>query len=200
MSAEPVGASCPGGGLRFDIGVDLDGSGALDPGEITSTSYACNAPRRRVVFVSSTTYSGNLGGAAGADTKCQTVANTAPALAGRVFRAWVSDAAGSPGTRFARDGYFVRTDGTTVAGSWWDLTDGTIAATINVTETRAVRVGTPWTGTLADGTPGASTCANWSSALATATGVAGNVGATTTWSNASTPACNVMSPLYCFEQ
>ncbi|MBL8785503.1 MAG: hypothetical protein JNJ59_11415 [Deltaproteobacteria bacterium] len=39
---EPVGANCPYGGVRFDVGQDRDGDGRLDSGEVTGTSYACN--------------------------------------------------------------------------------------------------------------------------------------------------------------
>ncbi|MCK6547224.1 putative Ig domain-containing protein [Myxococcota bacterium] len=41
-TAEGVGANCPNGGRRFDLGADANGNGTLDAAEITSTSYACN--------------------------------------------------------------------------------------------------------------------------------------------------------------
>jgi len=41
-SDEPAGANCRDGGSRIDIGLDQDGDGALDPSEITSTSYVCS--------------------------------------------------------------------------------------------------------------------------------------------------------------
>lgn len=43
LSAEPAGANCAWGGTRADAGLDADGSGTLDPAEISSTSYVCNA-------------------------------------------------------------------------------------------------------------------------------------------------------------
>ena len=33
---------CPSGGVRFDSGLDLNGNGVLDAGEISDTSYICN--------------------------------------------------------------------------------------------------------------------------------------------------------------
>jgi alkaline phosphatase len=33
---------CPGGGVRFDSGIDANSNGALDAGEISDTSYICN--------------------------------------------------------------------------------------------------------------------------------------------------------------
>lgn len=41
-SLEPVGTQCAAGGARIDAGTDLNGSGALDAGEIASTQYVCN--------------------------------------------------------------------------------------------------------------------------------------------------------------
>src|SRR5688572_16638808 len=40
---EPPGANCGYGGTRVDVGLDDDGDGILDPGEITRTAYVCNA-------------------------------------------------------------------------------------------------------------------------------------------------------------
>jgi cysteine-rich repeat protein len=42
------GAECPSGGTRIEVGPDTDGSGALDPAEVTDVSYACNGADRAV--------------------------------------------------------------------------------------------------------------------------------------------------------
>ena len=85
------------------------------------------------VFVSSTTHSGNLGGLSGADTTCQNLANAA-GLPG-TYRAWLSDNTQSPSTRFATStGAYALVNGVTIAASWTDLTDGTLASPITVTE------------------------------------------------------------------
>lgn len=39
---EPVGASCPAGGVRLRDGVDKDGNGVLSDAETTSTQFVCN--------------------------------------------------------------------------------------------------------------------------------------------------------------
>ncbi len=39
---EPVGANCPYGGLRIDVGIDDDGDGALAQDEVTRTDFVCN--------------------------------------------------------------------------------------------------------------------------------------------------------------
>jgi alpha-tubulin suppressor-like RCC1 family protein len=42
VSLEPAGATCPAGGRRIETGLDVNASGALDGGEVTSVGYACN--------------------------------------------------------------------------------------------------------------------------------------------------------------
>ncbi|MBU1241701.1 hypothetical protein KJ612_00715, partial [Myxococcota bacterium] len=42
QTAEPVGANCATGGTKVQSGLDLNGSGVLDLGEVTSTQYVCN--------------------------------------------------------------------------------------------------------------------------------------------------------------
>lgn len=41
-TTEPAGAHCAKGGLRVDVGLDLDRNGVLAPAEVTATSYVCN--------------------------------------------------------------------------------------------------------------------------------------------------------------
>ena len=75
MSDEPSSTSCPAGGKKIEIGLDANKNQQLDASEVSQTGYVCNASRARVAFITSLTYSGNLGGLAGADLKCQTLAN-----------------------------------------------------------------------------------------------------------------------------
>ena len=41
-TAETAGANCTTGGIKVESGLDSDGNGTLDAGEITSTRYVCN--------------------------------------------------------------------------------------------------------------------------------------------------------------
>lgn len=41
-TTEPAGANCLAGGIKVNIGLDLDADNVLDPGEINSTTYVCN--------------------------------------------------------------------------------------------------------------------------------------------------------------
>jgi Bacterial Ig-like domain (group 2)/FG-GAP-like repeat len=50
---EPSGTNCVNGGLKVCSGPDVDDSGVLDPGEITSTSYVCSASTSTVPTLTS---------------------------------------------------------------------------------------------------------------------------------------------------
>src|SRR6185369_16979862 len=96
LTSEPSGANCPGGGQKVSVGLDANGNSQLDVIEVTQVGYVCNESRARVVFLSSATYNGNMGGYAGADAKCQALAAAVPALAPKTFAAWISTSASSP--------------------------------------------------------------------------------------------------------
>jgi len=42
MSAEEPSCNCPWGGIRVDVGLDLDASGVLESGEVRETMYLCH--------------------------------------------------------------------------------------------------------------------------------------------------------------
>lgn len=169
-------------------------------------SGACTPARR--VFVSDETYDGALGGHAGADATCQSLA-TGAGLGG-TWMAWISDSTSSPSVRFTQSaaGYYL-IDGTPVASGWAALTSSGPSHAIDVTETGASLASATsdasktWTATLDDGAPGSASCGDFASHAATATGEVGHcTGAgTTNWTSAyATEACNVQNHIYCFEQ
>jgi hypothetical protein len=164
---------------------------------------------RKLVFVTSQMYDGNLGGLAGADAKCQARAQAA-GLPG-TYMAWISTSQGSPSTRFTRSTTpYVLVNGTVIANNWNDLTDGTIAAMITVTETGGNRpVGntscagsgnaTAWSATNANGTRLGDSCSNFTSSAGS--GLWGRVDSTTQFSSwCSGGTCAWLSPIYCFQQ
>ena len=115
----------------------------------------------------------------------------------------------SPQFRFAASasGYAL-VDGTPVANSWADLTDGTLLHGINLTQV-GTTVSTPvWTGTTATGAFNAngangecSTTGSWTSSAAARSGIVGSAGVeTSNWSSSGTVTCNVPAAFYCFEQ
>jgi hypothetical protein len=158
------------------------------------------------VFVTAATYQGDLDGLIGADAKCQAAADAAT-LPG-TFKAWLSDDMDSPSTRFYQSsGPYRLVNGTTIATSWADLTDGTLLAPITIDQTGASTVdsGTrAWTHTLSDGTAGGTlseNCVNWTSANDSDNGDEGQPVATSdNWTDFAAGVCSNSFRLYCFQQ
>jgi hypothetical protein len=114
--------------------------------------------KKKIVFVSSAKFTGNLGGVAGADAKCQQLAEAA-GLPG-TYKAWLSDGTSSPSTTFTRwNGPYLLVDGTEVASNWEGLTEQFHLAPISITETgQDVGESFVWTNTSASGRPGPCPC------------------------------------------
>jgi hypothetical protein len=155
------------------------------------------------VFVTSTEYGGVLGGLAGADAICQTLASQA-GLPG-AYKAWLSDSTASPSTRFVRSrGPYRLLDGTRIADNWEDLTDGLLAAPIDVTESGGAVAGSTgvWTHTEPEGTArsGDDHCGNWSSASGDGDTGTHTVAGDDRWTQWGADPCNTGQHLYCFQQ
>jgi hypothetical protein len=97
-------------------------------------------------------------------------------------------------------------NGTLVANNWTDLTDGTIAAPINVTETGAaassttitVLTGTNEFGGVQDAT---ATCSDWTSASSAQSGWFGITASTVfDWTKRNAGGCSANYSLYCIQQ
>lgn len=89
----------------------------------------------KIIFLTSAYYTGNLGGLAGADEKCQTAATSA-GLPG-TYKAWLSNSSTSAADRWTHSNLaYVRTDGEIIAADWANLVDGSmaLATTINANE------------------------------------------------------------------
>ncbi|MCB9567321.1 MAG: DUF4215 domain-containing protein [Myxococcales bacterium] len=162
----------------------VQGDEACDDGN-TDDLDACSgdcATSRRFVFVTADVYDGNLGGLAGADALCSGLVDDARAdmvpafLAGRTFKAWLSDDTQSPDTRFSAKGEgfggtYVMIDSTKdpvelvpVAVGWAGLVSGMLdhpldhdqhGKLIQSNEDKAV-----WSNTQPDGTAGKWAMAN----------------------------------------
>ena len=162
----------------------------------------CGAGGPCRVFVTSSAYGGNLVGLDGADKICQLFADGAN-LPG-TYKAWLSDSSASPSTRFVQStGPYKLVDGTQIAADWTSLTDGSLRAPIDLTETENTVTGSElvWTYTKVDGTAGTSGdhCGNWGSP----TGYGGRGTATfkdSNWTQSGSAACNTGQHLYCFQQ
>lgn len=185
--------------------------------EVPNWSAISNSPSGttltpKIVFVSSGTYNGKVGGLIGADSICQNLAAAVPSLAGKTFKAWLSDS-----TKAAKDRLthatipYVRIDGFIVANGWNDLVDGSLQNPINRDENGNTEpyqdYWVTWTGTSISGTgsggfsPGIY-CNDWASGTNTYTGNVGFPGETgSSWTEGGNAACDSSSKrLYCLEQ
>lgn len=157
------------------------------------------------VFITSTTYNGNLGGLAGADAKCQTRASAANL--GGTWKAWLSDSTTSATSRLLHSSVpYKLVNGTVVANNWDDLTDGTLQNTIGITELGTTKFGGVWTNTESNGqTYRTDYCSNFTSSVAGSNFLLGwsaytNGNWTLTRSGTIETTCNNIESLYCFEQ
>lgn len=191
------------------------GACACDIGQVCLDG-TCVKPKS--IFVTSTVYTGNLGGLDGADAKCQDRAK-AGGLNGR-FKAWLSDSVTSAAARLTHSNApYVRVDGTVLAKDWAELTSGTLRAPIMLTEFVRTPALMPypsgcgrflvWTNSGEDGSTVAKnrSCSNWtdgSSAPSRDKGVVlGQADSESLWSSeckSELAGCNGSFPLFCVEQ
>jgi len=171
----------------------------------------------KIVFVSSETYSGNMGGNAGADANCQRLADAA--LLDGTFKACVSSVAEEPATSFSQSTVpYVLVDGTVIADDWIGLTDGSIDNPINLDEngnpgpatdnlggfgfTTVVHTGTSESGFATN--PSVQTCSDWTSDLGGSTwGLYERAAfgwSASIFGGAPANLCGLQATIYCFEQ
>lgn len=201
--------------MRNLAGEGCDGADAPTCPGRCQTDCTCAPPPVKYVFLSSSESNGDLGGLSAADAICNGFASAA-SLPG-TYKAWLSDSVNSPSTRFTHATIpYVLVNGTVVANSWSDLTDGSIAHKINLTEHGVdpnVACGGfcfVFTNTNNDGTPLGTTsnCSDWTSTASADTSVCGtseddNPGSPG-WTAFQGCSCNGFYDrpirLYCFEQ
>ena len=164
----------------------------------------------RVIFATSTTQDGNLGGLCGADATCNSLASAA-GLPG-TFQAWLADSTQSPSTRESQVGApYIRTDpsATVIANDWADLTDGDIDVAVSLDENGVVAgaVDEVWANVEAVGAGAESTnhCGDWTINNSSSEGLAGRRGlrnsATSSWTQEFVGSgCMALLHLYCVEQ
>jgi len=180
------------------------------------SNQACNSDDNKCypylrIFVTSKTYKGNLGGASGADDKCQDLANLA-GLDG-TFKAWLSQSTtDSPAESWSHAipnrPYYLVDDTTKVADDWNHLTNAVnneLHHPINKNEdgqtvNDALRV---WTNTKSNGNrvPNSANCGGWTNNSNNKSGKYGRIDATNNnWSWAGGMNCNWLGRLYCIQQ
>lgn len=190
------------GGTRTNA--DTGTTVVVDAGvQDTGVDAAYTGPLR--AFVTDGTWTGNLGGLAGADQRCAAAALAASLGGSGRWVAWLSTANDNVRAvdRVTSDGPWELVNGDILANSKADLTDGDLQRAPRRTEKNEVinqvndRV---WTGTKGDGTPAQYDCALWTSGGG---GSAGHVGEANNqgggWTLADVETCNNVNRLYCFE-
>ena len=161
-----------------------------------------------IMFVTSQTFNGNLGGLNGADAKCQAIADSSASISKGTYRAWLSNTNTSVKDRFeaANSGLpFERSDGVEIASNWQDLIDGNVNVRINKDENLTSRNRNVWTYTESNGvksTLGADySCGNWySNDIYDGGRVGKNTEVDTQWTSSSNLGCTTKQSLYCVQQ
>ena len=160
---------------------------------------------RKIIFVTSVTFMGKLGGLTGADQTCQKLAGAAGLKSPTTFRAWLSDGFEPVTDRIDPfEGPYIRPDGIQIADNWQDLTDGDLDAPISVDETKQDHTQLTvyvWTNIAADGGfDGHTSCEGWNKLPAGKTGRVGTLDSTSaTWTHHSELLCVLQAHLYCVE-
>ncbi|MEZ4385873.1 MAG: hypothetical protein R3A79_31430 [Nannocystaceae bacterium] len=195
------------------VGVEECDDGGKTYGD--GCSYECK--REQVAFVTNQAFTGNLGGVAGADAKCQEAAQTGGLLpwasGDYIYRAWIADESCAPRDRFPHaDRPYRRIDGYDLAMDFDDLVDGKLEISLWCTEDHGyfVDVDLPvWTAVEPDGSNSdalaSSTCNYWTLDGDFFFGRVGNLRYGDTWTkwvkNGEWEArgCNSEAHLYCVQ-
>ena len=175
---------------------------------ITPTPTPTLAPKR--VFVTSTTYNGNLlangqaidssvtTGLGGGDAICNRRATVSASLGG-TWKAWLSTSSVNAKDRIP-DAEYRLVDGTTiVANNKADLLDGTIDNRINKDEGSNSAATIVWTGTETSGIVSPNHCNGWTS-INTIGWFGSTTEADSRWTRLGIRSCTDNTRLYCFEQ
>jgi hypothetical protein len=173
---------------------------------IEPTPTASQSAQKRV-FVTSTTYDGNLGGTDGADAKCQESADMA-GLNGE-WIAWLSTEQNNVRDRLDKNsnGYALL-NGTNITDAWNYASTTKINHPININEYGNIVSDLPhemevWTNTYAWGSyiaSGETSCNNFTTNSSEMKGLGGSIGLTWEWTGVFGKTCNVSNHLYCFEK
>jgi hypothetical protein len=156
-----------------------------------------------IVFVTSTAYSGDLGGLDGADMKCKMVA-TAGGLPG-TYVALLGMATSSLYDQLLVSGVpargFARVDGLPIADTQMDLLEThKMWYAANLTEAgKAATMGTFWSGSSATGHAGTDDCSGWTRSDNAAAGQVGQIAGAANFANVNRVGCDNMNPLMCVE-
>jgi hypothetical protein len=204
----------PGSGPPPDSGAEPDGlaaeASAADANPEAGPSCASGKHEEDggcdpLVFVTSATFSGNLGGLDGADLICNRVAGTR--YPGATFRAWLSNPVTAPQHVRGLDRPYYGTDGLAVANGWAAFIGGSLLKPIDHSEEGLTisDQSNVWTGTTASGLIAVNSCEGWSEDHIDYAGQVGSSAlASGEWCESKdlvnrARVCSSSQHLYCFE-
>ena len=177
-----------------------DGSGCGGSSDSASEAAApAPSSSQKRVFVTSTMYSGALGGATGGDSECDVRAATAGVPG--VFRAWLSDGTTGAYDRAPEVGAWYTTGDALAFSGKTELRGAPRSEILDEYGGHAEPVGA-WSGSEAGGAATTNDCVAWTSAAIDATGTAGTaLRRDASWGGGDAPrACDVAAPIVCFQQ
>jgi hypothetical protein len=167
---------------------------------VTPTPTATSTAVFNVAFVTSTTSNGDLGGQAGADAECASLA-AAASLPSATYKAWLSTSTLNAAAKFGTARGFVRPDGQPFADQVSDIAAGNILNPLILDESgNNLGAQIVWTGTTDAGIASAFACGDWLIGTGESFGELGeSTGGAGAWSDdASETSCNALAHLYCF--
>ncbi len=179
-------SGCSGVGtanITVDAGILQDSLGNLSAASSASATITITAVKR--IFVTTSTFNGNLGGLSGADSKCNVDANK-PSGSSSTYKALLNgNNATSTGVAY------YRSNGTTLIAT---ATGGNLLGSSALTNAINASAANVWTGAT-------SNCSTWSSNSGAVNGTIGSAASSSaTYWSASSPNCSGSRSLYCVEQ
>jgi hypothetical protein len=208
---DDTSATTPGGGTGSTSGgkdAGRDGKAFVEEADAnTPAGPDARKPTDPLrVFVTKDTFTGDLDGTSGADTKCNDAATAAKISPKGKWVAWIS----VPGGQTIKDHVtdpagtlpYQLLDGTSIAKKAADLLaePGTPLHAINLSEAKEKVTGHVWTATKNLGTAATNACLAWTNAGADHKGNTGDSAGGTTWTElADAETCDSKNHLYCFE-
>jgi len=182
-----------------DGGGGCSGDSASASASAPAPSASPSTPSHKRVFVTSTTYSGALGGAIAADADCaqQALQLGTPG----VFRAWLSDGMTGAYDRIADAAPWYSTSDAIAFSTKTDLRGAPSSELLDEYGGHAESAG-PWSGNDVNGAATGHDCDGWKSAATDAIGTAGTaIALDATWGGGpALRSCALEAPIVCFEQ
>lgn len=150
-----------------------------------------------LLFATTSTFTGNLGGLTGGDAICQGRGNRFDPT--KTWKLLASSSTVDAVTRVGLSGNVRNVNGVLLATSSADFFDGTLAAAVSLTEDGVASTNYSWTGSANTGIKkGAGLyCADWTNSTNATNGRRGRHSTTTTHLDFGTTTCNTALSLYC---